>query len=226
MLPVIKMFPQINMNDIPFVDSHIAAPEMNSNLTVQSINMPQAFLVTAEAFSIFLRENSLQLPLSKILEELDTQKFSNIGKIGQAARQLVLNNELPHCLEVEIKNAHYKLCGEETNISVTVQGSSIIKKSPSTVFTYQSGSFSNIRGEDALTNAVHKCFVSLFSEALIRDLQSNTINPADIAITISVQKMTDANLSSNSVNQAFTFDHLKSFNKIMSFKTVEQGSSL
>jgi pyruvate,water dikinase len=227
MLPVIKMFSQVRMNNVSFInDPHIVGPKMNTNLTIQSINMPVGFVVTAEAFKIFLRENNLQLPLPKILEELDTQKFSNIVKIGRAARQLVLNNELPHILDLEIRNAHYKLCGEESNVLVTVQGTATTKNSSSTAVTQQLECFINIRGEDALTNAVHKCFASLFSERLIKNFCRHSIKLEDIAITISIQKIVDVNLSSNSAQQAFTVDRLKSFNKIMSFKRVEQGSSL
>ncbi|MCW3107944.1 MAG: phosphoenolpyruvate synthase, partial [Segetibacter sp.] len=221
MIPVIKMFSQIRMNNVPFISNNpIVAPQMNSNLTVKQINIPDGFVVTAEAFRIFLRENGLQLPLAKILEELDTQQFSNIAKIGKGARQLVLENELPHKLELEIRNAHYKLCGEETNVSVAIR-SSATEDLPACGFTQQLDSFVNIKGEDALINAVHKCFASLFSERAIYDRHHKGINNADIAISIGVQKIVRADVSSS--NLGFAVDPLKGFDKIMSFKTVEKA---
>jgi pyruvate,water dikinase len=226
MSPIINMFSQARVNNVPFLSpSYVVPDKASTNLTVQSINMPQAFLVTGEAFKIFLSNNTLQLPLLKILEELDTKKFSNIIEIGKAARQLVLNHELPHTLEVAIRNAHYKLCGEETNVSVTVQGSATTKSAFSTVYTHPLESFVNIRGEDALTNAIHKCFASLFSERLIKHFPSTTINLDDIEIAISVQKVAVNNFTSTSGNQEFIVDRLKSFNKIMSFKAVEPSPS-
>ena len=222
MLPVIKMYSQIRMNNIPFIsDKHIVVPEMNSSLTVKGINMPEGFVVTAEAFRIFIKENNLQLPLSKILEELDTQKFSNIVKTGKAARQLILENELPHKLEIEIRNAHYQLCGEETNVSVTIRSSATSQDLPACGCTQQLESFVNIKGEDALINAVHNCFASLFSERAIYERHHKGIANADIAISLAVEKMKKTNCSSS--NQAFDIDPLKGFDKIMSFKTVEKA---
>lgn len=222
MIPVIKMFSQIKMNNIPFMKAeHIQAFEMNSNLTVRSVNMPEGFTVTADAFKIFLNENNLQLQLAKILKELDTERASSIAKTAKAARQLVLQNKLPHKLEIEIRNAHYQLCGEETNLSVSIRSSATIDDLPGCArFTQQLESFVNIRGEDALVNAVHKCFASLFNEKALYERHQKGINNGDIAISMIVEKIVRPDVSSS--NQTFAIDPLKGFDKIMSFKTVEK----
>src|SRR5437868_11492850 len=99
MLPVIKMFSDISIDDIALVGGKNASlGEMYCNLRNKGVNVPDGFAVTAEAYPIFLRENNLQLPLSKIFEQLDTKSFSNLAETGKAARQLILENELPHKL--------------------------------------------------------------------------------------------------------------------------------
>ncbi|MDQ6814937.1 MAG: hypothetical protein M3040_14470 [Bacteroidota bacterium] len=220
MLPVIKMFSQIKMDHVPFISHHhIVAADLNGNLTVSG-KMPEGFIVTAEAFRIFLKENNLQLPLIKILEELDLQNFLNIFKIANAATQLILRNELPHQLEIQIRNAHYALCGEEINVCVTVRSSATAEDLPACGLTEQLETFVNIEGEDALINAVHKSFASLFSEKAIYDRYHKGINNADIAVSIAVEKMIQGDRASS--NSEFPNHHLKSFDKIMSFKSVEE----
>src|SRR5205085_8201871 len=122
MIPDIKTFSEISINDLALVGGKNASlGEMFCNLSSKGINVPDGFAVTAEAYRRFLQENNLQLPLSKIFEKLDTKNFSNLAETGKAARQLILEHELPHELAVEIKNAHYRLCGEEPCASVAVR---------------------------------------------------------------------------------------------------------
>lgn len=203
MLPVIKMFSRTRMNDIPFRrDKHILSGGMNSNLIVKGNNIPNGFVVTAEAFRIYLKENNLKIPLLKILSQLDTKTFLNLAETGKAARQLILENELPHKLAVEIKNAHYTLCGEDTNVSVTVHGTATTPEFPFSRLTLQLESFLNIRDEDALINAVHKCFASLFGDKALCYRQQHGFGNADIAISMIVAKV--ARTTPSSSNTAFT----------------------
>ncbi|MGI8637056.1 MAG: PEP/pyruvate-binding domain-containing protein, partial [Segetibacter sp.] len=112
-------------------------------------------------------------------------------------------------------------CGEETNLSVTIQSSATTNDLLAYGgFTQQLESFVNIRGEDALLNAVHKCFASLFNETAICDRHRNGIKNADITISIAVEKIETTNCSSS--NQACAIDPLRGFAKIMFFKTVEK----
>jgi pyruvate,water dikinase len=220
MLPVIKMLSQIGTNDIPFLTNrHIGVSEKHSNLTFKGISIPKGFVITATAFDVFFKENKLQPSLDNILKQLKTKSFLSIAKTAKAATQLVLENELPHKLEIEIRNAHYKLCGEDTNLSVTIRSSAATRDLPACgSFTQQLESFVNIKGENALVQAVHKCFASLFTEKAIYDRQRKGINSTDVAVSIAVEKVETVKCSSS--NLAFAVDPLKGFNKIMSFKSI------
>ncbi|WP_018617494.1 phosphoenolpyruvate synthase [Segetibacter koreensis] len=219
MIPVIKTFSEISINDIALVGGKNASlGEMYSNLSSKGVHIPDGFAITAEAYRIFLNENNIQSPLSKIFEKLDTRNFSNLAETGKAARQLILENPLPHKLVVAIKNAHYQLCGEDENISVAVRSSATAEDLPSASFAGQLESFLNIRGEDALVNAVHKCFTSLFTDRAIYYRHENGFGNVDIAISVGVQKMVRSDLSSSGV--AFTLDPDTGFDNVVVINSI------
>jgi pyruvate,water dikinase len=219
MILSIKTFSEISIDDIGLVGGKNASlGEMYSNLRGKGVNIPDGFAVTAEAYRMFLTENNLQLPLSKIFEQLDTNHFSNLQEIGKAARQLILENELPHMLATEIKNAHYQLCGEETNVSVAVRSSATAEDLPSASFAGQLESFLNVKGEDAVVNAVHKCFISLFTDRAIYYRHENGFGNAEIAISVGVQRMVRSDLASSGV--AFTLDPDTGFNNVVVINSI------
>jgi pyruvate,water dikinase len=221
MLPVIKLFCQIGMNKVPFkTDKRIVATQLTSNLCVDGINIPEGFVIAVEAYKIFLAENNLQHPITETLKKLDIQKFSNIVTIGKAARQLILDQEMPHQLAIEIRNAHYNLCGEESDVSVTLQASATIESLHVPLCAQPLQSFENIKGEDNFVTTVQKCFASLFTEKAIYNRFCHGSDNAHSGILIAVKKIKKNHYSSP--NFEFPFDPLKSFNKIMSFKTVKE----
>ena len=219
MIPLIKTFSEISINDIAIVGGKNASlGEMYSNLRSEGINVPDGFAVTAEAFRVFLKENNLQPALTKIFEQLDTKNFSNLAETGKAARQLILENEIPHKLELAIKNAHYNLCGEDDTISVAVRSSATAEDLPSASFAGQLESFLNIKGEDALVNTVHRCFTSLFTDRAIYYRHENGFGNADIAISVGIQKMVRSDLSSSGV--AFTLDPDTGFKNVVVINSI------
>jgi pyruvate,water dikinase len=219
MIPIIKTFSEISINDIAVVGGKNASlGEMFSNLRSQGINVPDGFAVTAEGYRIFLTENHLEERLADIFQRLDTKEFTNLVEVGKAARQLILQNEMPHQLEVAIKNAHYNLCGEDASVSVAVRSSATAEDLPSASFAGQLESFLNIQGEEALINAVHKCFTSLFTDRAIYYRHQNGFTDTDISVSVGVQKMVRSDLASSGV--AFTLDPDTGFRNVIVINSI------
>ena len=215
MNPVIKPFTQIQLIDIPFINhQHLA--DLKNILTISSPDVVKGFFVTPDAFKMFIEENKLDAALEGILDKSVMNEFSKIAEAGKTARQLITMNALPHTLELEIRNAHYNLCGEESNISVSLYCSECANGFP----FQQLEHLVNIEGEDALIHGIHKCFASAFTEKAIFERQQKGVGNTAINLSISVEKIQNAKYSSS--NQSFKIDPLKGFDKMMSFKTAEK----
>ena len=219
MNPLIKTFSEISINYISLVGGKNASlGEMYNSLGSEGINVPDGFAVTTESYSLFLEKNNLHSRLKAILQELDTKNFSNLAEIGKAARQSIMESEMPHELAAAIKNAHYRLCGEVDNISVAVRSSARAEDLPSASFAGQLESFLNVRGEDAVVNAVHKCFTSLFTDRAIFYRHQNNFSNVYISVSVGVQKMVRADLSCSGV--AFTLDPDTGFDKVVVINSI------
>lgn len=141
--------------------------ELIIHLTPRGINVPDGFAVTADAFRTFIEYNQLQLPLQTVMQQLDKQSFSNLKETGSEARQLFLKGKLPPAIAQAIVEAYHHLSGA-SQIEVAVRSSATAEDLPSASFAGQHESYLNIRGEQALLNAVQQCFASLYTDRAIK----------------------------------------------------------
>ncbi|NAY91330.1 phosphoenolpyruvate synthase [Muricauda sp. JGD-17] len=188
----IKHFNEIRIGNIPEVGGKNASlGEMYNQLTQQGVRVPDGFSTTAKAFWTFLDENSLRKPLQKILGALDTKTYSNLAKTGEKARNLILNGHFSPNFSKEIIDTYKKL-SKDRPIAVAVRSSATAEDLPSASFAGQHDTFLNIRGKNALLEAVKKCFASLYTNRAIKYREDKGFAHNDVALSVGVQKMVRA----------------------------------
>lgn len=209
----VKMFNEINLDDIPLVGGKNASlGEMYNNLTSKGVNVPNGFTTTSKAFWDYLTENKLQRPLTNLMDQLDRAHFSNLGSIGEKARKLILNSEFSTDFSEEIINAYKNLSGNDLS-SVAVRSSATAEDLPDASFAGQHDTFLNIRGEAPLLNAVKKCFASLYTNRAIKYREDKGFQHHDIALSVGVQLMVRADKGCSGVG--FTIDPESGFENVM-----------
>jgi pyruvate,water dikinase len=216
----IRNFSDISIEDLPLVGGKNASlGEMFSQLTPKGIPVPDGFAVTADGYRYFLAENKLRNTLEAILSELDKHGFSNLDRVGARARDLVAQAVLPEPLVVQIKQAYRDLCQREgAEISLAVRSSATAEDLPSASFAGQLESFLHIKGEDAVVKTVHRCFSSLFTNRAIKYREDQGFGNADVALSVGVQKMVQADQASSGV--AFTLDPDTGFEKVVVINSI------
>ncbi|MBL7783172.1 MAG: phosphoenolpyruvate synthase, partial [Saprospiraceae bacterium] len=78
--------------------------------------------------------------------------------------------------------------------------------------------FLNIRGEEALIDAVQRCFASLFTNRAIKYREDQGFGNHDVAISVGVQKMIRSDLSASGV--AFTLDPDTGFENVVVINSI------
>lgn len=203
----ILFFNQIGIEALSEVGGKNASlGEMYNQLNPIGINIPNGFAITAEAYRLFRKENNLEQPLQELLFSLDTKEYSNLTAIGEKARNLILSAVIPEEIREEIKAAYQSLSEQcrISNLNVAVRSSATSEDLPSASFAGQMQSFLNIKGPDQLLDAVHRCFVSLFTNRAIKYRHDMGFAKLDIAISVGVQQMVRSDKASSGV--AFTID--------------------
>ncbi|MFV5697944.1 phosphoenolpyruvate synthase [Flavobacterium sp. ZT3R17] len=203
----ILFFNQIGIDAIDIVGGKNASlGEMYNQLNPKGINIPNGFTVTARGYRLFRKMNNLEKPLKELLLSLDTKEYSNLSSIGEKARNLILSATIPEEIQDEIKAAYQSLSEQcdINNLDVAVRSSATAEDLPTASFAGQMQSFLNINGTAQLIDAVHRCYVSLFTDRAIKYRHDMGFAKLDIAISVGIQQMVRSDKAASGV--AFTID--------------------
>lgn len=217
---LIKNFSEISIRDLALVGGKNASlGEMFCQLVPKGILVPDGFAVTSEAYGAFLDENNLRAPLDDLLAQLDKADFSNLESIGAQARTLILNAALPKAVEAAIGQAYRDLCAREgADISLAVRSSATAEDLPTASFAGRLESYLNIRGEQELLRAVHRCFSSLFTDRAIKYREDQGFGNRNVLLSVGVQKMVRSDLAASGV--AFTLDPDTGFDQVVVLDSI------
>ena len=210
---LIKPYNEININDIANVGGKNASlGEMFNQLSSKGVFVPNGFATTSLAFWEFLNENQLNKPLVELLKTLDRNTYSNLNKIGLKARQFILKGNFSQQFSNEIINAYKELSGKN-DIEVAVRSSATAEDLPDASFAGQHDTFLNIKGKEALLDAIKKCFSSLYTNRAIKYREERDFKHEEIALCVGVQKMIRSDKSCSGVG--FTIDPESGFENVM-----------
>jgi len=200
-------FNKISIEDLPRVGGkNSSLGEMFNQLSSKGINIPDGFALSADAYRLFRKENNIEKALNDLLYSLDRQNFTNLPEIGEKARNLISKAEIPEEVKKQCKHAYSILCqhsGAEV-LDVAVRSSATAEDLPTASFAGRMESYLNINGTDQLLEAIHKCYVSLFTDRAIKYRHDMGFMEKDIAISVGVQQMVRSDKASSGV--AFTID--------------------
>ncbi|MBK8852513.1 MAG: phosphoenolpyruvate synthase [Saprospiraceae bacterium] len=205
-IPVL-FFREISIKDINKVGGKNASlGEMYNHLNPKGINVPNGFALTADAYRMFRQQNNLEKKLDDLLLELDTDQFSNLHSIGENARTLIMSGTMPDEIRDAVSEAYKTLSyeGGMNNPNVAVRSSATSEDLPTASFAGRMESYLNICGEKQLLDAIHRCYVSLFTDRAIKYRHDMGFTNIDIAISVGVQQMVRSDIASSGV--AFTID--------------------
>ena len=199
MNPYIKTFSEVSIADIGIVGGkNSSLGEMFSNLSAKGVAVPDGFATTAAAFEEFLSYNSLQASLYNLMLRLDRKNYANLKETGAKARGLIMDAALPAMLKWPIIYAYENLCGD-IYFEVAVRSSAIAEDLQHASLAGQHESYLNIIGEEALLNAVRKCYASLYTDMAIKYREDNGFAHEKAALSVGVQKLVRSDKASSGV---------------------------
>jgi pyruvate,water dikinase len=211
----ISYFDTINKEDIKAVGGkNSSLGEMYNKLTSKGILVPFGFAITVEAYWEFIYTNKLKEPISDLLKQIDKENFSNLKDIGKKIRLLMQKSTLPENINSEIISAYDTLCKKYgAGTDVAVRSSATAEDLPTASFAGQHESFLNIRGGSELLLAVHRCFISLFTDRAIKYREDNHFEHMKVALSVGVQKMVRSDSACSGI--AFTIEPETGFKDII-----------
>ncbi len=213
--PFILWFEEIGIKDVPLVGGKNASlGEMYQHLTSQGVKVPNGFAITAEAYKHLLKNAGIEKAIRDALEGLDTHNIEDLRARGKRVREIILKAKFPEDLEQAIKDAYGKMEGMYgANVDVAVRSSATAEDLPDASFAGQQDTYLNIKGTDALIDACHRCFASLFTDRAISYRHDKGFGHFDVYLSIAVQKMVRSDCASAGV--MFTLDTESGFEDVV-----------
>lgn len=208
-------FDDIHLSDIKKVGGKNASlGEMYNVLSSKGIKVPYGFATTVNSYWEFIYSNQLKEVISDQLKGLDRKNFSNLKQISEDIRSLIEQCELPDNVSEEILEAYKTLCDKYGSvIDVAVRSSATAEDLATASFAGQYESFLNVRGNEQLLDAVHRCYASLFTERAIKYREDNNFDHMKLALSVGIQKMVRSDSACSGV--AFTIEPESGFKDIV-----------
>jgi rifampicin phosphotransferase len=148
--------------------------------------VPEGFVVTTAAYAAVLAGSALGTKLDAFL----AYGLNRDGAEDAASllRDAFAAAEIPATIRDEIA-AHYRAYHDAP---VAVRSSATAEDLPGAAFAGQQDTFLNVVGEEAVLEAVRKCWASLWTDRAIAYRRREDIDPHDVAIAVVVQRMVPA----------------------------------
>ncbi len=149
-----------------------------ATLTRAGLPVPPGFHVTTAAYRRFVAHHDLQ---DRIVAAAGTGD-------ADAIAALFADHEVPDELATPIRAAYTALGAP----AVAVRSSATAEDLPGASFAGQQDTFLDVRGADAVVDAIRRCWASLWTARAIEYRGRECIAPGDVALAVVVQELVDA----------------------------------
>jgi pyruvate,water dikinase len=217
----VRWFADLGMGDLEVVGGKNASlGEMISHLAEAGVSVPDGFATTAAAYQRFLGETGLREQIADRLRDLDTDDVRALAEAGREIRRLVVEQPFPPALEAGIRSAYERLAGDDAEVSFAVRSSATAEDLPDASFAGQQETFLNVRGIDAVLQAIREVYASLYNDRAIAYRVHHGFEHEAVSLSAGVQRMVRSDVGASGV--MFTMDTESGFDDVV-FVTAAYG---
>jgi len=192
----------LTMNDVAEVGGKNASlGELVGQLARAGVRVPGGFATTADAYRTVLARDGLDEQIKARLADLDINDIEALRAAGREVRGWIEEAVLPEELERLVRE-HYAQLGDD--VPVAVRSSATAEDLPEASFAGQQETFLNVRGADALIEALRKVFASLYNDRAIAYREHHGFAHDEVALSAGIQRMVRADVGASGV--IFTLD--------------------
>lgn len=160
------------------------------NLMQLKVNVPDACVITTEAFDKYLEENGLKKEIEKALSKIDTEE---LGDFEEKLQKKILAGKIMKDLDDKILSSFKTLKSKYG--SVSVRSSATCEDSVKASFAGQFQSFLFVDDKETLLESVKRCWASLFRAGAMLYSIKQGIDVKSVKMAVIIQGMIDAEIA-------------------------------
>ncbi|MEK7166364.1 MAG: phosphoenolpyruvate synthase, partial [Patescibacteria group bacterium] len=192
MTKLVVWFKDVDKHDLEFVGGKGANL---GEMTKIGIPVPNGFIVTAQAYYLFLEKTGIKDDLERILHRLDVSQSHKLETAAKKAQEIISSAEIPTEVAKEIVEYYHAMGKILRDPYVAVRSSATAEDLPNASFAGQQATFLNIKGEASVVHHVRLCWASLFTARAIFYRVENKFDHFKVGIAVPVQKMVQSDVS-------------------------------
>ena len=160
-------------------------------MTGAGLPVPPGFTLTCTAFRTSKEQSELDEDIARLLFELDTENTDMVIQRCREIREAFSKMEMVPEVEVDLRNAYRELCqvSGTQDIPVAVRSSATSEDSPDASFAGEHDTYLWIRGEEAVIDAVRRCWASLFTDRATCYRVEMGYEHKSVEMSVVIQKM-------------------------------------
>lgn len=198
-MAIVAWLNELSRTDIPTAGGKGAnlAEMFNAGFPV-----PEAFVVTSQTYSEFVRGAGIDKVIRANTERLDVQDSRALTAASEAMKKAISGAHMPENIRTEIVKAYNRLCKPSgviplpnEEVFVAVRSSATAEDLPQASFAGQQATFLNERGADNVVKAVQDCWASLFEARAIFYRTERGFDHLKVGLAAVVQRMVQSDVS-------------------------------
>ncbi len=157
--------------------------------------VPPGFLVGTAAYRVFVAANGIARQIVDLASAAPADDPPALDAASDQIRGLFARADMPAELAEPILAAYHSLAAARPGLAVAVRSSATAEDLPGLSFAGQQDTYLNIVGDDALLDAVRRCWASLWTARAMGYRARNGIAPGDVALAVVVQELVPSEVS-------------------------------
>jgi pyruvate,water dikinase len=188
--PPVRFFEELSRAYVPYAGGKGANL---GELTSAGLPVPGGFVVGAPAYAEFCDTNGLRQRIEARLGTVDVDDTEALAAAATDVQAMVEAEPIPAEVDHAIRAAYERLTeGEADDAPVAVRSSATAEDTEAASFAGMNETFLNVRGPDAVVDAVRRCWASLFGARTVFYRAKRGFGQADMDIAVVVQRQIQA----------------------------------
>ncbi len=188
-MPLILRFDEVGPNDLPRVGGK---GQHLGELTRAGFPVPAGFCVTTAGYQRFLAALPDAQRRFAALDEVDGRDATQARLAAEQMRAALADLPLPGAVGSALLAAWRQLGPEHP---LAVRSSATAEDLPGASFAGQQDTYLNVHGEEALLDAVRRCWISLFTDRAVLYRARNGFGHRAVSLAVVVQRLVDPEVS-------------------------------
>src|SRR5215208_7211689 len=160
-------------------------------LSHAGLPVPPGFVLTTRAYDAFVESNHIGEEIVGRASASRAEDPAAFEEVAEGIRALFSGGKVPEAIADEIRAA-YEEMSEDAETAVAVRSSATAEDLAGASFAGQQDTYLNVRGAEALLEAVKSSWASLWTARAMAYRSRQGIDPATVSLAVVVQRMVES----------------------------------